>query len=93
MLQLSRLLLQKVGRFLRSTALGRLGFSQAEFEHLMSDVGPGVKLCSALEERAKKMNIIIDDVRSHVTSLEDQSESACHAHFEWKPPEVCIFRM
>ena len=82
------LLFQKVGRYLRSIALGRLGFSSAEFERLMGDLGRGEKLCLALEERAKKMNVSIGDVKGHVTCLEDQSERACHAHLQWTPPEV-----
>ncbi len=56
----------------------------------MNDLGQGVKLCSALEEIAKKMNVSLEDVRGHVTSLEDQSERACRAHFEWQPPEVYV---
>ncbi|CAB4027398.1 Phthiocerol synthesis polyketide synthase type I [Paramuricea clavata] len=77
-----------VARFLRSTALGRLGFTLVEFERLMNDLGSGERLCTALEERAKTMNVSLGDVRGHVTSLKDQSERACHAHLEWQPPEV-----
>ena len=83
----------KVARFLRSAALGRLGFTLAEFERLMNDLGSGERLCTALEERAKTMNVSLGDVRGHVTSLKDQSERACHAHLEWQPPEVYTTRL
>lgn len=78
----------KVGRFLRSTALGHLGFTLAEFENLIKDFGTGEQLFTAFEAKAKKMNISLDDVRGHVVVLKGQSEKACQAHFDWQPPEV-----
>ena len=81
----------KVERFLKSTSLGSLGFTEAEFEDLLKEFGTGDKLISALEEKAQKMNVSLDDVRAHVASLKHQSERACHAHIEWQPPEVWIF--
>ena len=81
----------KVERFLKSTALGSLGYTQAAFEDLYKELGPGDKLFSVLKEKAQKINVSLDDVKAHVTSLRHQSERACHAHFEWHPPEVSKF--
>lgn len=41
-----------------------------------------------LVDRAMKSNVDLNNIKSHVASLESQSKGACVAHFEWQPVKV-----